>query len=146
MPGTNIRSKTSWLLHRKGQLFVYCTVQYIFLCFRETASPKKRLSRCLPLSSGISEFLSEKRGFFSSQPHVVFSRLKFQVQIIKFYFYFKNGKSRVFCQVLSANFFYFEEFVCLIKNPFKNEKTKIFDHIRLQIGSEKKRSIIIQIK
>ena len=97
MPGTNIRSKTSWLLHRKGQLFVYCTVQYIFLCFRETASPKKRLSRCLPLSSGISEFLSEKRGFFSSQPHIVFSRLKFQVQIIKFYFYFKNGKSRVFC-------------------------------------------------
>ena len=97
MPGTNTRSKTSWLLHRKGQLFVYCTVQYIFLCFRETASPKKRLSRCLPLSSGISEFLSEKRGFFSSQPHIVFSRLKFQVQIIKFYFYFKNGKSRVFC-------------------------------------------------
>ena len=135
MPGTNTRSKTSWLLHRKGQLFVYCTVQYIFLCFRETASPKKRLSRCLPLSSGISEFLSEKRGFFSSQPHIVFSRLKFQVQIIKFYFYFKNGKSRVFCQVLSAIFFFFCR-ICMFNKMKKRKYLIIFVYKLVQRKKE----------
>ena len=55
-------------------------------------------------------------------------------------------KVESFVRFYQQIFFYFEEFVCLIKNPFKNEKTKIFDYIRLQIGSEKKRSIIIQIK
>ena len=122
MPGTNTRSKTSWLLHRKGQLFVYCTVQYIFLCFRETASPKKRLSRCLPLSSGISEFLSEKRGFFSSQPHIVFSRLKFQVQIIKFYFYFKNGKSLLLGFI--SKFFLFWRICLFNKKSFQEWKNE----------------------
>ena len=55
-------------------------------------------------------------------------------------------KVESFVRFYQQIFFYFEEFVCSIKNPFKNEKTKIFDHIRLQIGSEKKRSIIIQNK